>query len=157
MQQVQGQGDEQMTKPNYVYVASSWRNDTQPAVIHTLRAAGIECYDFRDEKGFHWTEVLGEGWRDGLSAEAYLQGLEHPRAIEGFERDFEAMKKADCCVLVLPCGRSAHLELGWFTGQDIPTAILLEQGPVTPDLMYKMVDYISPNMLDLLGWLGVED
>jgi hypothetical protein len=34
------------TKPDYVYVASSWRCAMQPAVIHTLRAAGIPAYDF---------------------------------------------------------------------------------------------------------------
>jgi len=60
-------------------------------------------------------------------------------------------------VLVLPCGRSAHLELGWAAGQGKRTAILLDGPQVTPELMYKMVDHISTDAFDLLGWLGVED
>lgn len=35
-----------MTRPDYIYVASSWRNPMQPAVIETLRAAGLDCYDW---------------------------------------------------------------------------------------------------------------
>ena len=30
-------------------------------------------------------------------------------------------------------------------------------GPWFISLMYKMVDYVAPSLLDLLGWLGVED
>jgi hypothetical protein len=87
--------------------------------------------------------------------------LEHPRSIEGFDSDFDAMKRADTFVLVLPCGRSAHLELGWAVGAGKRTAILLDPdldtNTVTPELMYKMVDFIAPSVFDLLDWLGVED
>jgi hypothetical protein len=152
--------------PNYVYVASSWRNHMQPAVVMTLRAAGIDCYDFKNPDGgtgFSWKEVkpgstpgiAGKG-SDWENADDYLAMIEHPRAIEGFDADFAAMEKADTFVLVLPCGKSAHLELGWAVGAGKRTAILLED-PVEPELMYKMVDHISPSVFDLLGWLGVED
>ncbi len=71
------------------------------------------------------------------------------------------MQRADTFVLVLPCGRSAHLELGWAVGAEKRTAILLDPDPktntVTPELMYKMVDHIALDALDLLDWLGVED
>jgi hypothetical protein len=144
-------------KPNYVYVATSWRNPMQPAVVATLRSAGIDCYDFRSDEGagFRWQDV-GEVF-DGCSVEDYLQGLDHPRAQEGFLNDFRAMQRADAFVLLLPCGRSAHLELGWAVGMGAHTAILLEPDNVVPELMYKMVDHIATTMVDLLGWLGVED
>lgn len=149
-----------------VYVASSWRNPLQIAVVAAFRAAGINHYDFRNpakgNKGFHWYEVMpsyphedAANWGGTTQAE-YLAALNHPVAIEGFRLDFEAMESCDTCVLVLPCGRSAHLELGWFVGQGKKTAILLDS-PVTPELMYRMVDYVAPNLFDLLGWLGVED
>lgn len=96
------------------------------------------------------------GVQPAASRESYLRLIEHPRAIEGFDADFAAMEKADTFVLVLPCGRSAHLELGWAVGQGKRTAILLDD-PVTPELMYRMVDYLAPSLFDLLGWLGVED
>lgn len=142
-----------------IYVASSWRNLLQEGVVHTLRAAGFEVYDFKnppDNTGFHWREVSLPHDNDTADMREYLQALEHPRSIEGYNADFDAMKNADTFVLVLPCGRSAHLELGWAVGAGKKTAILLED-PCTPELMYKMVDYLAPSLFDLLGWLGVED
>jgi hypothetical protein len=148
-----------------VYVASSWRNNLQPAVIEILRAAGIDCYDFRNpaegNHGFRWTDVdpswTGANGGDGTTEPtAYLRAIEHPVAIAGFESDFAAMEKADTFVLILPCGRSAHLELGWAVGAGKRTAILLDD-PCTPELMYRMVDHVALTVMDLLGWLGVED
>lgn len=158
-----------MTKPNYIYVASSWRNPIQTAVCAALKAADIDHFDFKNPEpglhGFHWSDVMPSYTREPGSLgrteqladiDDYIAALDHPIAQQGFERDFQAMEKADCCILVLPCGRSAHLELGWFIGK-CRTAILLDGPKVTPELMYKMVDYIAPSLFDLLGWLGVED
>lgn len=160
-----------MNKPGYVYVASSWRCPMQPAVIHTLRAAGIDCYDFKNPEGntgFSWGQVRtpsvpprdtptmkakGSDWEP---VDEYLAMVEHPRAVEGFNADFAAMNKADTFVMVLPCGKSAHLELGWAVGAGKRTAILLEN-PCEPELMYRMVDHIATSVFDLLGWLGVEN
>lgn len=159
--------------PGYVYVASSWRCHMQQAVVMTLQAAGIPCYDFRNPEGgtgFSWSQVKtpdgpesiryphlvkakGSDWE---SKDEYLRMIAHPRAQVGFEADFAAMQKADTFIMVLPCGKSAHLELGWAVGEKKRTAILLEN-PIEPELMYKMVDHLSPNMMDLLAWLGVED
>lgn len=159
-----------MTVPAYIYVASSWRNPMQPAVCATLTAAGIDHYDFRNPAGgtgFSWrdvrpdyagpmsaTEVRVKG-ADWEPVADYLSMVHHPRASDGFRSDFDAMQRADCCVLLLPCGKSAHLELGWAVGAGKRTAILLED-PVEPELMYRMVDYLAPSLFDLLGWLGVE-
>lgn len=157
-------------KPEYVYVASSWRNPIQVAVCAALRSSHIEHYDFKNpvpgEHGFHWSEVMPSYRRGGLDPrgneqladiDEYVAALDHPISEHGFQRDWDAMKRSDVCVLVLPCGRSAHLELGWFVGVGKRTAILLDGPKVTPELMYKMVDYVAPSLLDLLGWLGVED
>lgn len=151
--------------PNRVYVASSWRNPIQIAVCAALRAAKIDYYDFRnpgdDLAGFSWKEVMPSFDIDAqeCTADDYLDGLAHPRAEQGFAADFAAMKDCDTCVLVLPCGKSAHLELGWFIGQGKRTAILLDgsKDTVQPELMYKLADYVAPSLFDLLGWLGVED
>lgn len=145
-----------------IYVASSWRNNVQVAVVHALRASGHEVYDFKNppnNTGFRWTEVAMDSYNSEtqlVDIDDYIQGIQHPRAVEGFASDFDAMEWADACVLVLPCGRSAHLELGWFVGQGKRTAILLDGPTVTPELMYRMVDYISLSMFDLLGWVGVQ-
>lgn len=155
-----------MVKPDYVYVASSWRNPLQPMVCSVLKAAGIEHYDFRNptegRAGFSWKDV-GEGGQalkakggDLVTTERYLEMVNHSAAVEAYAVDFAAMERADAFVLVLPCGKSAHLELGWAVGQGKETAILLEENN-EPELMYRMVDYIAPNLFELLGWLGVED
>lgn len=204
-----------MTEPRYVYVASSWRNPRQPEVIAALRAAGVDCYDFRNPEGrtgFSWSEVKPESapasiavcqhcgqdvarasfaalghwepdydpdhdpvcWRHvktGYSAcatlsqyaipkkgsdwepvDEYLRMLEHPRAIQGFQSDFLAMQRADTFVMLLPCGKSAHLELGWATGAGKRTAILLED-PVEPELMYRMTQCLTTSIDDLVDWV----
>jgi hypothetical protein len=146
-----------------IYVASSWRNHMQPAVVAALRAAGEDVYDFKrprpGENGFHWSETGMASYDRATNCDVpvgeYLTGIAHPIAVAGFASDFEAMEASDMCVLVLPCGRSAHLELGWFVGQGRRTAVLLED-PCVPELMYRMVDFIAPSLSDLLGWLGVQ-
>lgn len=133
-----------------IYVASSWRNDYQPDVVRGLREVGHEVYDFRnpteDNHGFHWSEIdlAWESW----SVDKYVDGLAHPLAEDGFKNDFEAMQWASACVLVLPCGRSAHLEAGFFVGRRKPLLILARQ--IEPELMYKMADSIHTGLGPLL-------
>jgi hypothetical protein len=137
----------------------------QPAVIAMLNSARIPCYDFKNPEGgtgFHWSEVMSNYTPGSESAnvDEYLNALVNPRSIEGFNSDFAAMQKADTFILVLPCGRSAHLELGWAVGAGKRTAIFLDpdnRGHVTPELMYKMCDLVTYSSLELLDWLGVED
>jgi hypothetical protein len=154
-----------MSFPKYVYVASSWRCETQQMVCHVLDAANIEYYDFKnppENTGFAWSEVMPSFDINEQRADVkeYLAALDHPRSVEGFNSDFDAMQKADCFILVLPCGRSAHLEMGWAVGQGKRTAILLdpnENNEVTPELMYKMCDLVTDDMMELLDWLQVKD
>lgn len=151
-------------EPRRIYVASSWRNYMQVGVVAALRSVGHEVYDFKNprpgDNGFSWTDVgmpsYDRATNSDVPVHEYLTGIDHPRAIDGFDSDFHAMEWANTCVLVLPCGRSAHLELGWFVGQGKRTAILLDGADVTPELMYRMVDFIAPTLFDLLGWFGVQ-
>jgi hypothetical protein len=120
--------------------------------VEALRSQGHYVYDFKNpdttsDRGFHWTDAdLGHL----VSATDYVAALTHPAAVQGFERDFNAMIAADTFVLVLPCGRSAHLELGWAVGAGKRTAILLDDS-CTPELMYTMVDQVAISLDDLLG------
>lgn len=137
-----------------IYVASSWRNDIQPGVVALLRGAGHEVYDFKNpkwnESGFHWSEI-DQGWQY-WSFKEYLEALEHPLALSGYKSDIDALDWCDVCVLVLPCGRSAHLELGYAVGQQKLTAIL-HNGAAEPELMSKMVDRQFDDLLELRKWL----
>ena len=138
-----------------IYVASSWRCPEQPAVVAALRAAGHEVYDFRNptgKSGFAWSEIDPD-WL-GWTITSYRDKLDHPRAADGFGADFDAMQWADTFVLVLPCGRSAHLELGWAVGAWKRTAILLSQDKFEPELMYRMVDKIAVSLSEVVAWAG---
>ena len=138
----------------YVYVASSWRNPTQPAVVQAIRDAGIDAYDFRHptegDNGFAWSSI-DPAWQSWTARE-YVEALDHPLAVKGYGLDFGAMQRADAFVLVLPCGRSAHLELGWAVGAGKRTAILTRDGE-EPELMAKMVDHIATDLDGVIAWL----
>jgi len=118
-----------------IYVASSWKNEEQPRVVEALRADGFDVYDFRnDESGFRWVDVAGpKPW----SAETLTQALLHPMAARAFSSDFGGMLRAAACVLVLPCGKSAHLEAGWFAGQSRPLVVYMPEAS-EPELMYRL-------------------
>jgi nucleoside 2-deoxyribosyltransferase len=121
-----------------IYVASSWRNTRQPEVVQALREAGHDVYDFKQpapgDNGFHWTEIDG-GWKS-WTPERFVAALAHPIAEAGYEKDMGALERADVCVMVMPCGRSASLETGYAIGAGKPTFILLSDGE--PELMFKM-------------------
>jgi len=138
----------------YLYVASSWRNFYQTDVVCALRQhCDVDVYDFKDPEdnggtGFHWSEIDPD-WKSWTPAQ-YREALNHPIAKRGFSRDWDAMQRADGCVLVQPCGRSAHLELGWFVGASKPTCALLSDGE--PELMLRMVDEICLDLAEVMNW-----
>lgn len=123
-----------------IYVASSWRNPRQPAIVTALREAGHEVYDFRNptpgNNGFGWKQCDPRPPSEWSVAD-YRRVLETPRAQEGFAFDMGALRACDACVLVLPCGRSAHLELGWAAGAGKRCLVLYETLD-EPELMYLM-------------------
>lgn len=126
-----------------IYVASSWRNDIQPHVVAALRAAGHEVYDFKNPPKnavFGWEEVAGPEGRKP-TVEEFKAMLDHPRACQGYVSDLRAMEWADTCVMVLPCNRSAHTELGWFCGKGKRT-IVLTRDHEEPELMYLLANHI---------------
>jgi len=113
-----------------IYVASSWRNQWQPGVVKLLRSLGHEVYNFREPEpgvtGFSWSEIDPD-WKD-WKPEVYRKALDHPVSQDGFYRDMNALRECNACVLVLPCGNSAHLELGWAIGAHKQTCVLFPHG-----------------------------
>jgi hypothetical protein len=137
-----------------IYLASSWRNQQQEEVVAQLSAAGHQVYDFKNpspgKTGFSWAEI-DEKWQS-WTPEEYRAALEHPTAVGGFRADFAAMQWADTFILLQPCGRSAHLELGWAVGERKRTCVILAPGQ-EPELMVKMVDKIALSVEEALKWL----
>lgn len=137
-----------------IYVASSWRNPHQPDVVSALREVGFQVYDFRhprpDNEGFAWSEIDAD-WQ-AWDAERFRTALAHPVAERGYSFDFEGMQWADTCVLVLPSGRSAHIEAGWMAGTG-RRLYILTLGENEPELMYKLAAGICLTIPELLASL----
>jgi len=169
-----------------IYLASSWRNPEQPEAVRILREAGHEVYDFRNPPegtGFAWEEVQEEretgAWMR-WTHEQYMAALRHPRAEAGYAADMNGMLWADTGVLLLPCGRSAHLEAGWFAGwmaclravrmalpikgiADVVNArirarelIIVHPSGQEPELMAKMADAILPSVASVVEYLDAD-
>ena len=109
-----------------IYVASSWRNKYFPEVVARLPPA--------------WTYAQ------------YAEGLHHPLAERQFQADIDALTWADICVLVLPCGRSAHTEAGWMAGAGKRVIAYIPE-MVEPELMYKLFDGVAGSLEELVGKL----
>lgn len=148
-----------------IYVASSWRNHHQPNVVRKLRELGHEVYDFREPKfignglrskwpgegkGFAWSDIDPD-WQAWTPSE-FRDALDHRVAMNGFNRDMSALEACDLCVLVLPCGRSAHLELGYAEGADKWTIVYFPSDEIElePELMYAMNDAVCIGIEDLI-------
>lgn len=81
-------------------------------------------------------------WRD------YEQSRGHdlPTALRGYVAahvysfDIGHLHRSDIAILVLPAGRSGHLELGYAVGQGKKGFVLMEGEPERYDFMYKMAE-----------------
>ncbi len=133
-----------------IYLASSWRNTQHPSLVQFLRAIGHEVYDFKNPRpgddGFSWAQI-DPAWQT-WSPEQFREALDHPIAKAGFTSDMEALIQCDACVLLLPCGRSAHLELGFAVGARKATFVVLADGQ-EPELMYRMCSELCLNQFEL--------
>lgn len=140
---------------HHIYVASSWRNVYYPDVVDKLRAAGHDVYDFRNppsgDPGFKWGNVDPRylEW----TPEEYRDHLDHPKAVKQFGNDIETMEACDTCVLVLPCGRSAHTEAGWFAGRGKKVLVYIPEKQ-EPELMYKLFSGVCCSMEELIEALN---
>ena len=139
-----------------IYVASSWRNKYYSEVVEALRAAGHEVYDFRNPPhggaGFHWTDIdeNAPNW----TFEEYAGGLQHPLAEKQFQADINALYWADICVLVLPCGRSAHTEAGFMAGKGKRVVVYIPEMQ-EPELMYKLFNGVVNDIDGLLKQITI--
>lgn len=140
-----------------IYVASSWRNPIQQEIVVALRAEGHDVYDFRNpapgNHGFAWSAIDPNwlGWEPSVFANLVTT---HPVAAAGFKLDKDALDWCDTCVLVLPCGRSAHLEAGYAIGRGKHTIFYLHPDKFEPELMYLLGDGFAGSVSELLPLLA---
>ncbi len=118
-----------------IYLIGSLRNPEVPKLADAIRRqTGQEVFD-------DWYAAGPEAddyWRDYEKGRGhdYRQGLAGLAAKHVFDFDLYHLNRADAGVLLLPAGRSGHLELGFLIGKGKPGFILLDN-PDRWDVMYK--------------------
>lgn len=135
-----------------VYIGGSMSNrDGIAKVAAVLRIRGlVPFYDWimpgeeTDQKWREFSERMGE---------TYLDALESAHAKNVFEFDKRWLDRSDAFVLVLPAGRSAHLEAGYMIGQGKPVAILLEEENSRWDVMYRFAGLVTDDATEAASWL----
>ncbi len=117
-----------------MYLIGSLRNPKIPEIAKRLRDAGIEVFDDWYAAG----EKADDAWREYEigRGHTYKEALEGWAANHVFEFDRDHIRRADAGLLVLPAGKSGHLELGAMLGMGKRGYILLDS-PDRWDVMYK--------------------
>ncbi|MCI0558281.1 MAG: hypothetical protein MN733_07275 [Nitrososphaera sp.] len=104
-----------------LYIASSWKNEPQCiALANALSSRGhqVDCFcdPRRSSYSFHWRELFEEGKRRGMKYDA-ISFLSDSRVQRAFLNDKRWLDWSEGVVLLVPSGRSAHLEAGYAVGQ----------------------------------------
>lgn len=130
-----------------VYVASSWKNEERCLLLASIiRDAGHEVDCFCDTSTgryvFHFSEI---GRAENLDGITFLQDERSQRA---FAEDKKWLDWAEAVVLLLPAGRSAHLEAGYAKGQGKRLVIVGDFPPGEFDVMYGFADALERDLID---------
>jgi hypothetical protein len=148
-------GDGPMTTK--IYVASSWRNTYYGEVLQALtnNCPNADIYDFKNppgSTGFQWSQIGLDPDPDVDGFNVYMQAMKTQRARDGFHNDMHALHNCDVCLLVLPSGRSAHIEAGYAKGVGKKLIIYIPEYE-GPDLMWLMADLITSSILEACQYI----
>ena len=116
-----------------IFLVGSLRNPQIRDVANTLRAKGHTVFDDWHAGGPHADDI----WREYemQRGRTYLEALKGSFARNAHQYDKQHMMEADVIILVLPAGKSAHLELGYAVASGKKGYILLDS-PDRWDMMY---------------------
>ncbi len=118
-----------------LYLIGSLRNPRIPEIAALLRQDGLEVFD----DWFPAGPKADDHWRDYEQQRGHdlVNALEGPAANHVFDFDKHYLDSCETAMLVLPSGRSGHLELGYMAGRGKPTFILMDEEPERYDVMYR--------------------
>lgn len=133
----------------FIYVIGSLRNDRAALVANELREKGFQVFDDWHAQGtdadYHWERYEKRRGRD------YREALEGEAACNAFDFDYNHLLMCRAAVLVMPSGKSAHMELGFIRGQGKPAFYLLDGEPDRYELMVKLATAISYDVEELVA------
>lgn len=136
-----------------IYVASSWKNEGEVQYIAALlRHAGHDVDDFTDASdGRYVFDYRDLGDIQQYDARSFLQTEQAQKA---FQEDRKWIDWADGVLLLLPAGRSAHLEAGYAKGKG--KFVIIYQDVFPPgefDVMYGFADLVTEEFQSVLAFL----
>lgn len=118
-----------------LYLIGSLRNPEVPLFAERLRKEGHEIFDCWYSAGFraddHWMEY------EKARGHNFAQALEGYSANHVFAYDKSHLDRNEGGILLLPAGKSGHLEAGYLIGQGKPLYILMPGEPERFDVMYR--------------------
>ena len=131
-----------------IYLIGSLRNPEVPKLANRLRAEGWDVFDDWYAAG----PEADDKWREYEKGRGhtYLEALGGLAATHIFDFDLRHLHRSDAAVLVLPAGRSGHLELGYAIGTGKPGYILLDNEPDRYDVMYKFANGVYSTLDELI-------
>lgn len=133
-----------------VYVIGSLRNHNVPLFADQLRELGsLDVFDAWFSAG----RDADDEWRDYEKGRGrrFPEALQQRSAKHVFHFDRAYLNLADKVILVLPAGKSGHLELGYCVGIGKKTAILTSE-PDRYDCMYQFADLVTDSEDEIIEW-----
>jgi nucleoside 2-deoxyribosyltransferase len=117
-----------------IYLIGSLKNKEIPHIANKLRELGFEVFDDWFSPG----PEADDFWRDyeHVRGSTYKQALSNYAGKHIYEFDKFHIDRADIGVLIMPAGKSGHMELGYLIGRDKPCFVLFEKEPEKWDVMY---------------------
>jgi hypothetical protein len=137
-----------------IYLISSLKSDVTRKFAGELRQHGFDVFDDWHAAGPEADDI----WRDyeHERGRTYLEALNGHHANHTFALDYHHLNRAQIGILLLPAGKSAHLELGYLIGQRKRGYILFSDGEpelTRWDLMYKFATGVFTEKGKLLAEL----
>jgi hypothetical protein len=131
-----------------VYLIGSLRNPEVPKLGEVLRGRGFDCFDdwyaAGPEADDYWQRY------EQAKGHTFAQALAGKAAQNVFTFDKRNLDASDAGVLVLPAGKSGHLELGYLIGRGRPGFILMQGEPERYDVMYNFASGVFTDVADLV-------
>lgn len=136
-----------------IYLIGSLRNEVVPEVAKRLRAAGFDVFDDWFAPG----PEADDFWRkyEKKRGHTYGEALNGWAAKHIYEFDKHHIDQSHIAVLLMPAGKSGHLELGYMLGQGKPGYILFDAEPERWDVMYQFADGVFFNIDGLINELVI--
>ena len=134
-------------KKKQIYIIGSLRNEKIPHIAKELRKLCFIVFDDWFSPG----PEADEFWRkyEQVRGSTYKQALSNFAATHVFEFDKHHIDQSDIGVLIMPAGKSGHLELGYMIGQGKPGFIYFEEEPERWDVMHQFATHICVSMKEL--------